>query len=138
MTALYQNRALAEAAAEKLKAYAQPQRLMILSCLSAGERMVGEIGTATGIGQPALSQQLAELRRAALVRARRQGTQMFYALADDKTRDCMRSLEEMLGEETLGEETPGGDVPDDVQPAAVGPPRGLSSPAGTAAFVKIG
>ena len=97
MTAFYQDRAQAEAAVEMLKAFAQPQRLMILSCLLAGERAVGEIGAATDIRQPALSQQLAELRRKALVRARRQGTQMFYALADDKIRDCMRSMEAMLG-----------------------------------------
>jgi DNA-binding transcriptional ArsR family regulator len=98
MSALYQSRALAEAAAEKLKAYAQPQRLMILSCLLGGERRVGEIEAATGIGQPALSQQLAELRRKALVRPRRQGTQIFYALADDETRNCVRNMEEMLGD----------------------------------------
>ena len=63
MTSLFESRDRAVKAADKLKVYAQPQRLMILSCLLRGERTVSEIDAATGIGQPALSQQLAELRR---------------------------------------------------------------------------
>ena len=61
----------ADAIAEQLRIFAQPQRLMILAELLGGERSVGEIEAATAIGQPALSQQLAELRRAALVDTRR-------------------------------------------------------------------
>ena len=55
----------ADAIAEQLRIFAQPQRLMILAELLGGERSVGEIEAATAIGQPALSQQLAELRRTA-------------------------------------------------------------------------
>lgn len=98
MSAIYQSRALAEAATEKLRVYAQPQRLMILSLLLAGENTVGEIDAATGIGQPALSQQLAELRRAGMVQTRRVAKQVFYALADDKIALCVRSLEAILGD----------------------------------------
>ena len=83
MSAIYRDRTLADAAVERLKAYAQPQRLMILSCLLEGERTVGEIDEATGIGQPALSQQLAGLRRAELVSTRKEARSVFYALADD-------------------------------------------------------
>ena len=97
MSVLYKDRVMVEAVVAKLKVYAQPQRLMILSCLLAGERTVGEIDDATRIGQPALSQQLATLRRNMLVRTRRQGTQIFYALADESVALCVRSMEEMLG-----------------------------------------
>ena len=38
MTAIFEDRALAGKAAKKLRVYAQPQRLMILSCLLRGER----------------------------------------------------------------------------------------------------
>lgn len=93
---LYRDRALAEAAVEKLRAFAQPQRLMILSLLLHGERTVGGILAETGIGQPALSQQLAELRRAGLVRARRSGKQVSYALADESAALCVRSLEAVM------------------------------------------
>ena len=56
MAALYQSRDLADSAVEKLRVYAQPQRLMILSCLLHGERTVSDIDAATAIGQPALSE----------------------------------------------------------------------------------
>lgn len=99
MSALFESREQAGKAADKLKVYAQPQRLMILSCLLRGERTVGEIDAATGIGQPALSQQLAELRRNELVKTRRASKQIWYDLADDKVRLCVRSMEAILGED---------------------------------------
>ena len=55
--AIYQSRALADVAVEKLRVFAQPQRLMILSYLLGGERQVADIEAATGVTQPALSQQ---------------------------------------------------------------------------------
>lgn len=132
MTPLYQNRALAYAAVEMLKVYAQPQRLMILSCLLEGERTVSEVDAATGIGQPALSQQLAELRRKELVRTRRQGTQIFYALADEKVELCVRCMEAMLG---------GRDAPQERLLVAILPdapsPVVPAPPVGAAAFARI-
>ena len=97
MTAIYESREKAGKAADKLKIYAQPQRLMILSCLLRGERTVSEIDAATGIGQPALSQQLAELRRNDLVTTRRASKQIWYDLADEKVRLCVRTMEAILG-----------------------------------------
>lgn len=99
MTALFKNRQQAGKAADKLKVYAQPQRLMILSFLLRGEHTVGDIDAATGIGQPALSQQLAELRRNELVKTRRASKQIWYELADDKVCLCVRSMEAILGDD---------------------------------------
>ena len=97
MSALYEDRDAAAAAAEKLKTFAQPQRLMILSCLLRGERNVGEIAEVTGIGQPALSQQLAELRRAELVITRREAKLVWYILADEAVASCVRTIEAIFG-----------------------------------------
>lgn len=97
MTAIYRSRELANTAAEKLKVYAQPQRLMILSCLLEGERTVGEIDAVTQIGQPALSQQLAELRRTEMVVTRREAKQIWYKLADGNVSLCVRTLETIFG-----------------------------------------
>lgn len=133
MTAIYQSRALADAATERLKVYAQPQRLMILSCLLRGEKTVGEIDAATGIGQPALSQQLAELRRADMVKTRRAAKQVYYDLADDKICLCVRSMEAILG-----------DGPDpasalrSVLVAEAQAATAFNTPAGSAAFARIG
>ena len=83
MTAIFESREQADAATEKLKIFAQPQRLMILSYLLRGESSVSDIDMATSIGQPALSQQLAALRQADVVKTRRDGKQIWYDLADD-------------------------------------------------------
>jgi DNA-binding transcriptional ArsR family regulator len=93
MTAIYRSRERAAEAAERMKIYAQPQRLMILSYLLTGEHTVGEIETATAIGQPALSQQLAELRRAELVETRREAKQVHYKLADTRVALCVKCVE---------------------------------------------
>ncbi len=133
MSALFEQRALADAAAEKLRAYAQPQRLMLLSCLLRGERTVGDIDAATGIGQPALSQQLAELRRAELVRTRREAKQVYYDLADDRVRLCIRSMEAMFGGN--------GDLVAGIQAAWRGADDArepADTPAGVASFARIG
>lgn len=65
---------------EALKAIAHPSRLRILQALAKGEANVGEIEDATEIGQPALSQQLAILRKAGLVETRRQAKLVYYTL----------------------------------------------------------
>lgn len=132
MSAIYQSRALADAATEKLKVYAQPQRLMILSCLLLGEKTVGEIDAVTGIGQPALSQQLAELRRAEMVKTRRVAKQVYYDLADEKIALCVRSMEAILGD---------GPDPAEALSSVLGARSAAKSigmaPAGTAAFARV-
>lgn len=97
MSALYTDRDAAVEAAEKLKVFAQPQRLMILSCLLDGEHNVGEIADLTGIGQPALSQQLAALRRAKLVSTRKDAKLVWYTLADQGVALCVRNVQAIFG-----------------------------------------
>ena len=72
-----------------LKALAHPLRYRIVHHLNDGERNVGELETATGIGQPALSQQLGVLRQANLVVTRRDGKLVYYALSTE-TFDIVR------------------------------------------------
>lgn len=69
---------------EELKALAHPLRLRVLEHLRDGERNVGEIETVTGIGQPALSQQLGVLRKAGLVETRKEAKLVFYRSANDR------------------------------------------------------
>lgn len=128
MTAIFASRDLADSVADKLKVYAQPQRLMILSCLLRGERNVAEIGEATGIGQPALSQQLAELRRAELVSTRKEAKQVWYALAHDSVGLCVQTMEAMFC----------GPVPNVAAILDPEPPASKSAPSGVAGFARIG
>jgi DNA-binding transcriptional ArsR family regulator len=96
MTALHQSRDIASGVADRLRLYAQPQRLMILSFLLGGEQSVGAIDAATGVGQPALSQQLAELRHAGLLTSRRAARQVYYRLADASVESCVRAIETLF------------------------------------------
>ena len=128
---LYASRTSADAAAERLKTYAQPQRLMILSRLLDGEQTVSELDAATGIGQPALSQQLAELRRAEIVMTRRESKQVFYRIANDNVLICVKAIEAMFG---------GSNAPVVALTAALAdalPPRAPAHTKGAATFVRL-
>lgn len=58
-------------------------RIQILWALVDRERAVNELAEVIGKPGPAVSQHLAKLRMARLVRTRRAGNQMFYELAND-------------------------------------------------------
>lgn len=58
-----------------------PTRVRIVRLLHAGERNVGEIVAAIGVGQPRVSTHLACLRHCRFVTAERHGREMVYRLA---------------------------------------------------------
>ncbi|MBV1832980.1 ArsR/SmtB family transcription factor [Novacetimonas pomaceti] len=88
MNAIVENlprtRGAAELLAQRLRLFAQPQRLLVLATLLEGEKSVGQIESATNIGQPTLSQQLAELRRAEIVVTRKEARQVIYRIITDE------------------------------------------------------
>lgn len=63
-------------------ALADPSRLTLLWQLKQGEASVGQLVTATGIGQASVSKHLATLRQAGLVDSRRAGPSVIYRIAD--------------------------------------------------------
>jgi DNA-binding transcriptional ArsR family regulator len=65
-----------------LKSIANDRRLIILCELVKGERTVGELEAVADVSQSALSQHLAKLREAGLVRTRRESQSIYYSLAD--------------------------------------------------------
>jgi ArsR family transcriptional regulator len=69
--------------AELLRALAHPVRLRILDILSQQEACVCHLTAILGKRQPYVSQQLATLREAGLVTDRREGTLIYYQLADE-------------------------------------------------------
>ena len=58
-------------------------RLKIMYVLSGGEKNVTEIVSEVGASQSLVSHQLQTLRKANLVWTRRQGTSVYYSLADE-------------------------------------------------------
>ena len=75
-------RSRAGEAASFLKSIANDSRLIVLCELVKGERSVGELEAVVGLSQSALSQHLARLREAGLVKTRREQQSIYYSLAD--------------------------------------------------------
>jgi DNA-binding transcriptional ArsR family regulator len=73
-------------------------RLAILKELIGGERSVGDVAERTGLGLSVLSQQLAILRKAALVSSRREAKQVFYAIDADQMKAARSILDALVPE----------------------------------------
>jgi len=69
--------------ADLFSALSDPTRLRIISVLIDNEMSVGEIASQLEMTESAVSHQLRGLRQMRLVRARKNGRQVFYALDDD-------------------------------------------------------
>jgi ArsR family transcriptional regulator, cadmium/lead-responsive transcriptional repressor len=76
--------------ADLFQVLASPIRLGVLRLLLGGERYVGDLIEELGIAQPRLSNHLACLRTCGLVRTRRQGNFIYYAIADPRVVDIVR------------------------------------------------
>jgi DNA-binding transcriptional ArsR family regulator len=72
-----------EAATTALGMLADATRLRLMVALRDGERDVTGLTAAVGAARPAVSQHLAKLRLAGLVRVRRDGRRSLYSLADE-------------------------------------------------------
>ncbi|HET9011087.1 MAG TPA: metalloregulator ArsR/SmtB family transcription factor [Gemmatimonadaceae bacterium] len=69
-------------AAARFRALGDETRLRLLEQLSAGERNVGELMEAMGLGQSLVSHHLRALREVGLVRDRRDGRWVYYSIAE--------------------------------------------------------
>lgn len=79
------------------RALADPKRLCVLESLAAGELSVGDLSTRVGCQVPNMSQHLAVLRSAGIVASRREGSTIFYRLADHQVLEIYRLLQEVAG-----------------------------------------
>lgn len=87
------------ALAEFFRLFADPTRLSILASLAVTELCVCDLSETLGMSQSAISHQLAGLRRARLVKARRDGKSMYYSLDDDHVHKLLAIALEHLTEE---------------------------------------
>jgi ArsR family transcriptional regulator len=88
-------RAAAAKARRLLKVLSNPDRLLLLCQLTRGEQCVSDLEQSLGIQQPTLSQQLGVLRDEQLVRTRREGKQIYYAITSDEAQAIMQVLYEL-------------------------------------------
>ncbi len=126
-------KARAPQAAELLRQLANPNRLLILCHVAEEERSVGQLEADLGIKQPALSQQLAELRQSGLVKTRRQSRSIYYAIADERAQSVMAMLHEIFCSDDKPARHRAPPPADKPQPQAPLKPRG-----DTAQFARIG
>jgi DNA-binding transcriptional ArsR family regulator len=77
---------LAATLAETFRALGDPMRVRILDALSRAELCVCDLAGLVGLSESATSHQLRLLRSLRLVRTRRAGRMVFYALDDDHIR----------------------------------------------------
>ena len=68
--------------ADLFSALSDPTRLRIISVLLEGELNVGDIASQLGMTESAVSHQLRGLRQLHLVRSRKDGRQVYYAVDD--------------------------------------------------------
>ena len=87
-----QMNAAADQASELLKSLANRHRLLILCQLTDGERSVGDLAAFLGLRDSTVSQHLALLRRDGLVKARRDGQTIWYAIASTPARRVLETL----------------------------------------------
>jgi DNA-binding transcriptional ArsR family regulator len=75
------------------RALADPKRLCVLEALAVGEASVSELSSCVGCQVPNMSQHLAVLRSAGLVTTRRDGSTVYYRLADPKVLEAYRLIQ---------------------------------------------
>jgi ArsR family transcriptional regulator len=75
------------------RALADPKRLCVLESLADGELSVSELAGRVACQIPNMSQHLAVLRSAGLVATRREGSTVFYRLADPRVLEAYSLLQ---------------------------------------------
>jgi DNA-binding transcriptional ArsR family regulator len=80
------------------KALGDPSRLRVLHHLDHRERCVSDLAEAVGVKLSTLSQQLRVLHVERLVKRRREGKHIHYALADEHVRALLRAALDHAGE----------------------------------------
>jgi len=82
--------------AEFFKTLGHPARIRILELLADGECSVGELMPQLGLEASHLSQQLAVLRRAGVIVARKQGSNVIYSIASQDVADLLLLARKVL------------------------------------------
>lgn len=86
---------------ELFHVFGDSTRMRILYVLFASEMCVCDIATLLGLTQSAVSHQLRLLKGMRLVKSRREGKTVFYALADDHVKTIINQGLEHVGELSL-------------------------------------
>lgn len=81
---------LAAQMAELFSALSDTRRIQIIAALTQGEMNVGTLAEKVGISESAVSHHMRHLRQMRLVRGRKEGRYVYYALDDEHINDLFR------------------------------------------------
>ena len=96
------NRQRTDIYAGVFSALANPTRLEIVQLLCDGERTPSQLAEILQVSRPNLSQQLAALQRAGLVKRRREGVHVLYEVVDPRLKEACDLIQEIVGRELSG------------------------------------
>ncbi len=82
--------------AEICQAISDPNRILLLYALKDGARNVGELAESLAMSQPTVSRHLKVLRERRMVLAEREGTNIYYTLADPRVIEALNLLRAVL------------------------------------------
>ncbi len=89
--------AMLDQVADRFKALAEPNRLLLLQAMQEGELAVGDLVARTGISLANASKQLQQLHAAGFIQRRKDGLFVYYRLSDH---DVMTLCDLMCGRVT--------------------------------------
>ncbi len=84
--------------AELCKLFTNPVRLKMLEALGGGEKTVQQLSLDIGISQPNASQHLGLMRKAGVVRVRRDGNRVNYSLRNPKLLEAFNNMRNVLSD----------------------------------------
>lgn len=82
--------------AQFCKVFSNPQRLMILDCLKAGELTGSDIVKKLGSPKANVSQHLTLMKMMRIVKTRRDGTKIYFRIANQKLVDACCLMQDAL------------------------------------------
>lgn len=91
-----------ELQAEICKTLASPKRLEIIHALKDGEKTVTDLVEILGVPKANVSQHLAVMRHKGVLRTRREGVNIYYALVNPKVVQACTLMREVLTEHVKG------------------------------------
>ena len=80
---------------QALKSLAHPVRLKVLCQILDSEKTVNELTEFCEIPQSAMSQFLARMKSEGVLTSRKEGTRVYYDLADPKIKKLLKSIKEI-------------------------------------------
>ncbi len=99
------SRPIYEIKANLFRVLGHPARVRILELLREGELSVGTLQLELGLDSGSTSQHLAALRRIGMVESRKEGTVVFYCVANPRVFDLLLAGKEIVASNLAGQQT---------------------------------